>query len=123
MTAGKYEGKKKQEIARTISSRVRRDTAYVLDVEGLKDRFNVENSHALITVNEPINGTSFIVDMGWLLIIESGEGWRRYRTAVYRRGYSIYVGLEHARYIARVQNNERLKKENTPLNMDKTKRW
>lgn len=123
MTAGKYEEKNKQEIARTISSRVRRDTAYVLDVEGLKDRFNVENPHALITVNEPINSTSFIVDMGWLLIIESGTGWRRYRTAVYRRGYSIYVGLEHARYIVRVQNNKRLKKENTPLNMDKMKRW
>ena len=76
--------KNKQEIARTISSRVRRDTAYVLDVEGLKDRFNVENPHALITVNEPITSTSFIVDMGWLLIIESGTGWRRYRTAVYR---------------------------------------
>ena len=43
--------KKKQEIATTISSRERRDTAYVLDVEGLKDRFNVENPHALITVN------------------------------------------------------------------------
>ena len=41
--------KKKQEIATTISSRERRDTAYVLDVEGLKDRFNVENPHALIT--------------------------------------------------------------------------
>ena len=100
--------KKKQEIATTISSRERRDTAYVLDVEGLKDRFNVENPHALITVNEPINSTSFIVDMVWLLIIESGTGWRRYRTAVYRRGHSIYVGLEHARYIVRVQNNERL---------------
>ena len=61
--------------------------------------------------------------MGWLLIIESGTGWRRYRTAVYRRGYSIYVGLEYARYIVRVQNNKRLKKENTLLNMDKTKRW
>ena len=46
--------KNKQEIARTISSRVRRDTAYVLDVEGFKDRFNVENPQALITVNEPI---------------------------------------------------------------------
>ena len=45
--------KKKQEIATTVSSRERRDTAYVLDVEGLKDRFNVENPHALITVNEP----------------------------------------------------------------------
>ena len=110
-------------MARTISSRVQRDTAYVLDVEGLKDGFNVENPHALITGNEPINSTSFIVDRVWLLIIESGKGWRRYRTAVYRRGYSIYVGLDHARYIVRVQNNKRLKKENTPLNMDKTKRW
>ena len=82
ITAGKYEEKNKQEIARTISSRVRRDAAYVLDVEGLKDGFNVENPHALITVNEPINSTSFIVDMGWLLIIESGTGWRRYRTCL-----------------------------------------
>ena len=95
----------------------------MLDVEGLKDRSNVENPHALITVNEPINSTRFVVDTGWLLIIESGTGWRRYRTAVYRRGYLIYVGREHARYIVRVQNNKRLKKENTPLNMDKTKRW
>ena len=53
--------------------------------------------------------------MGWLLIIESGTGWRRYRTAVYSRGYSIYVGLEHARYIVRVQNNKWVKEGKYPV--------
>ena len=46
-----------------------------------------------------------------------------YITAVYYRGYSIYVGLEHARYIVREQkNNEQAKwKENIPLNKVETK--
>ena len=61
--------------------------------------------------------------MGWLLEIDSGTlagadiGLRHTTYQLEDTWYSIYVGLEQARYIVRMQNNKRIKtKENTPLN-------
>ena len=68
--------------------------------------------------------------MGWLLEIDNGTlagadiRLRRTTHQVEHTWYSIYVGLERARYIVSVQNNKRIEtKENTPFNIDKIKRW
>ena len=94
----------------------------MLDVEGFKDRFNVKNPHFYITVNVP--STIFIVDMGWLLKIESGtmvDADMEMRYAIEDIPFMSDCNMHDT---LSVQNNKRTKtKENTPFKYRQNNRW